>query len=170
MKQSQTSPHHPLHAQRIEDYAMIGDCETAALVGRNGSIDWLCWPSFSANACFAALLGTKDHGYWKIAPTGKIKATSRRYLPDSLVVETTFTTDSGVVHLLDFMPPRGLNSDVVRIVRCVHGKSRCAWTFPSASTTAALSPGSPARRTACAPLPAPTWYSYARLCTSRAKT
>ena len=101
---------------------MIGDCETAALVGHNGSIDWLCWPSFSANACFAALLGTKDHGYWKIAPTGKIKATKRRYLPNSLVVETTFTTDSGVVALLDFMPPRGENSDVVRILRCLSGK------------------------------------------------
>ena len=122
MKRSQVSPNHPLHAQRIEDYAMIGDCETAALVGRNGSIDWLCWPSFSANACFAALLGTEDHGYWKIAPSGKIQSTSRRYLPDSLVVETTFTTDSGTVLLLDFMPPRGENSDVVRILRCVHGK------------------------------------------------
>ena len=122
LKRSPDSTQLPLHAQRIEDYAMIGDCETAALVGRNGSIDWLCWPTFSANACFAALLGTKDHGYWKISPTGKIKANSRRYLPDSLVVETTFTTESGTVCLLDFMPPRGENSDVVRIVRCLHGK------------------------------------------------
>jgi GH15 family glucan-1,4-alpha-glucosidase len=112
----------PLHAQRIEDYALIGDRETAALVGRNGSIDWLCWPNFSSNACFAALLGTADHGYWKIAPEGKVLSTSRRYLPDSLVVETTFVTASGEVTLLDFMPPRGENSDVVRILRCTRGK------------------------------------------------
>ena len=122
LKRSKTVPDSTLHALRIEDYAMIGDCETAALVGRNGSIDWLCWPNFSANACFAALLGTREHGYWKIAPTGKIESTTRRYLPDSLVVETTFTTDSGVVCLLDFMPPRGENSDVVRIARCLQGK------------------------------------------------
>ncbi len=112
----------PLHAQRIEDYALIGDCETAALVGRNGSIDWLCWPNFSSPACFAALLGTADHGYWKIAPTGPIKSTTRRYLPGTMVVETTFETSTGTVCLLDFMPPRGNNSDVVRILRCLGGK------------------------------------------------
>ena len=112
----------PLHAQRIEDYALIGDCETAALVGRNGSIDWLCWPSFSSNACFAALLGTADHGFWSIAPTGKLKSTARRYLPDSMIVETTFETSSGTAVLVDFMPPRGKFSDLVRIVRCTRGK------------------------------------------------
>jgi GH15 family glucan-1,4-alpha-glucosidase len=95
--------------------------ETAALVGRNGSIDWLCWPSFSSGACFAALLGTADHGYWKIAPAQEIKSTSRRYLPDSLVIETAFETSEGAVTLLDFMPPRGDNSDIVRILRCTRG-------------------------------------------------
>jgi GH15 family glucan-1,4-alpha-glucosidase len=109
------------HAQGIGDYALIGDMETAALVGRNGSIDWLCWPSFSSGACLAALLGTADHGYWKIAPVGEITSTSRRYLPDSLVIETTFETAGGAVTLLDFMPPRGENSDIVRIVRAVRG-------------------------------------------------
>jgi GH15 family glucan-1,4-alpha-glucosidase len=112
----------PLHGQRIEDYALIGDRETAALVARNGSIDWLCWPNFSSGACFAALLGTADHGYWKIAPIKEVKRTSRRYLDESLVVETTFETASGTVVMLDFMPPRGENSDVVRIVRCTKGK------------------------------------------------
>ena len=112
----------PLLGQRIEDYAMIGDCETAALVGKNGSIDWLCWPSFSSSACFAALLGTEDHGFWKIAPTGKVKSTHRRYLPDTMIVETTFETATGTAVLVDFMPPRGNYSDVVRIVRCTRGR------------------------------------------------
>jgi GH15 family glucan-1,4-alpha-glucosidase len=109
------------HAQRIEDYALIGDMETAALVGRNGSIDWLCWPSFSSGACLAALLGTAEHGYWKIAPAQEVVSASRRYLPDSLVIETTFETAEGAVALLDFMPPRGENSDIVRIVRGIRG-------------------------------------------------
>jgi GH15 family glucan-1,4-alpha-glucosidase len=112
----------PLIGQRIGDYAMIGDCETAALVGLNGSIDWLCWPNFSSNACFAGLLGTADHGFWKIAPQGKVKKTSRRYLSDTMIVETTFETSSGVVVQVDFMPPRGKNSDIVRVVRCTKGK------------------------------------------------
>jgi len=112
----------PLHGQRIEDYALIGDRETAALVGRNGSIDWLCWPSFSSSACFAALLGTVDHGYWKIAPAREVKSTQRRYLPETLVLETIFETATGTVALLDFMPPRGEHSDVVRILRCTRGK------------------------------------------------
>src|ERR1700761_3551033 len=112
----------PLHGQRIEEYALIGDRETAALVARNGSIDWLCWPNFSSNACFTALLGTADHGYWKISPVKQVKKTTRRYLDESLVLETTFETAGGTVILLDFMPPRGTNSDVVRILRCTRGK------------------------------------------------
>ena len=115
-------PQVPLHAGRIEDYAMIGDCETAALVGLNGSIDWLCWPDFSSSACFSALLGTADHGFWQLLPTGKIKATTRRYLPDSMIVETTFRTATGTAVLVDFMPPRGKYSDIVRIIRCTQGK------------------------------------------------
>jgi GH15 family glucan-1,4-alpha-glucosidase len=112
----------PLHGQRIEDYALIGDCETAALVARNGSIDWLCWPNFASNACFAALLGTADHGFWRIAPVAKATRVDRRYLPETMVVETTFVTSSGTAVLVDFMPPRGKHSDVVRIVRCTAGK------------------------------------------------
>jgi GH15 family glucan-1,4-alpha-glucosidase len=112
----------PLHAAKIEDYALIGDCETAALVSRAGSIDWLCWPSFSSAACFAALLGTADHGFWKIAPLQRLQSNTRRYLGDTLIVETTFTTSSGSAVVVDFMPPRGKNSDVIRIVRGVSGK------------------------------------------------
>ncbi len=110
------------HAQKIEDYALIGDTETAALVGRNGSIDWLCWPTFSSPACFSALLGTSDHGYWKIAPLQPTQQLTRRYIPDTMILETTYTTSTGEVILIDFMPPRGNNSDVVRIVRGIRGK------------------------------------------------
>ncbi|WP_433965839.1 trehalase-like domain-containing protein [Tunturiibacter gelidiferens] len=89
------SLHGALHGSRIEDYAMIGDCETAALVSKEGSIDWLCWPTFSGAACFAALLGTRDHGFWQIAPKGKVKATRREYEGHTLIVETTFETREG---------------------------------------------------------------------------
>jgi GH15 family glucan-1,4-alpha-glucosidase len=109
---------------RIEDYGLIGDCETAALVGRNGSIDWLCWPAFDSDACFAALLGTEKHGRWLIAPAGEITSTSRRYRDDTLILETRFETADGAVDLIDFMPPRGNASDVVRLVRGVRGRVR----------------------------------------------
>ena len=82
---------------RIEDYGLIGDCETAALVGRNGSIDWLCWPAFDSDACFAALLGTEKHGRWLIAPAAEITGTSRRYRDNTLILETRFETAEGVV-------------------------------------------------------------------------
>ena len=114
----------PLHGRRIEDYAMIGDCETAALVALNGSIDWLCWPTFSSGACFAALLGTADHGFWQIAPEDKVVTATRRYLPNTMVVETTFETSSGTVVLTDFMPRRGEYANLIRIVRCTGGKVR----------------------------------------------
>jgi GH15 family glucan-1,4-alpha-glucosidase len=97
---------------RIEDYAMIGDCESAALVGRDGSIDWLCWPRFDSPACFAALLGDAQHGRWKIGC--EARTTKRRYRPDTLILETDFETDTGAVTLVDFMPLRGTQSDLVR--------------------------------------------------------
>jgi GH15 family glucan-1,4-alpha-glucosidase len=100
---------------RIEDYALIGDCQTAALVGRDGSIDWLCWPRFDSAACFAALLGTPEHGRWKIAPSGVSKVT-RSYRSDTLILETEFETAEGAVTLIDFMPVREWESDLVRIV------------------------------------------------------
>jgi len=112
----------PLHGARIEDYAVIGDCETAALVSLDGSIDWLCWPTFSSGACFAALLGTAENGFWRIRPLEKIVSRRRRYQPGTMIVETTFVTKEGEVCLTDFMPPRGEHSDVVRMVRGVRGK------------------------------------------------
>src|SRR6185437_16754984 len=100
---------------RIEDYALIGDCETAALVGRDGSLDWLCWPCFDSDACFAALLGDERNGHWRIAPADKIERSTRGYRGDSLILETRFETADGAVTLIDFMPPRGTASDIIRL-------------------------------------------------------
>jgi GH15 family glucan-1,4-alpha-glucosidase len=105
---------------RIEDYALIGDCETAALIDRMGSIDWLCWPRFDSPSCFAALLGGPEHGRWKIGPAGAAQS-CRRYRPDTLILETEFTTGSGACRLTDLMPLRDGNSDIVRIVTGLHG-------------------------------------------------
>jgi GH15 family glucan-1,4-alpha-glucosidase len=107
---------------KIEDYGLIGDSETAALVCRDGSIDWLCWPAFDSDAMFAALLGTPRNGRWLIAPAEEINRSSRRYWDNTLILETRFETASGVVAVIDFMPPRGAASDIVRLVRGVAGK------------------------------------------------
>ena len=101
---------------RIEDYALIGDCQTGALVGLNGSVDWLCWPRFDSPACFAALLGSNAHGHWQIAPADPEFRVRRRYLPDTLVLETEIETNEGVLALIDFMPVVERGSDLVRIV------------------------------------------------------
>src|SRR5689334_14315857 len=108
-------------SSRIEDYALIGDCETAALVGRDGSIDWLCWPAFDSDACFAGLLGERRHGRWLIEPREEVTTASRRYRGETLILETRFETADGAVELIDFMPPRGKASDIVRLVRGVRG-------------------------------------------------
>ena len=100
----------------IEDYALIGDCETAALVCRNGSIDWLCWPRFDSGACFAALLGTPDNGRWQIAPLAEDARVTRRYQPNTLILETTFATSEGEAELIDFMPLREQASHIVRLM------------------------------------------------------
>ncbi len=109
-------------ALRIEDYALIGDCGTAALVGKNGSIDWLCWPRFDSDACFAALLGDEKHGRWLIAPKAEVRKTTRRYRGETLILETLMETEEGAVTLIDFMPPRANVSDLVRMVRGERGK------------------------------------------------
>src|SRR5688572_488308 len=107
---------------RIENYAMIGDCETAALVGNDGSIDWLCFPRFDSPACFAALLGRPEHGRWKLAPAGEVHAVQRRYRDGTLVLETDFETPSGEVRLIECMPPRTAAADLVRIVEGRRGR------------------------------------------------
>ncbi len=109
---------------KIEDYALIGDCETAALVSRNGSIDWLCWPDFSSEACFAALLGTEENGYWKISPAEGEWTTKRHYRAHTLILETTFEHAAGSFRLIDFMPVRQTHSRIVRIVEGIRGNLR----------------------------------------------
>jgi len=118
------SAQRPFTTNRIEDYALIGDTETAALVSRDGSIDWLCWPRFDSGACFAALLGTSEHGCWQIIPAAGAGRVTRRYRGHSLILETRFETEDGVVTVTDFMPPRGDNSDLVRLVRSDRGTVR----------------------------------------------
>jgi len=106
----------------IEDYALIGDTHTAALVSRAGSIDWLCLPRFDSPACFAALLGDERHGRWLLAPAGQAREVRRRYIGDTLVLETEHRTDDGVVRVLDCMPPRQQDPDVTRVVEGVRGR------------------------------------------------
>ncbi len=106
----------------IEDYALVGDLQSAALVSRDGSIDWLCLPRFDSEACFAALLGDERYGYWQIAPAGDFTRIRRRYRPGTLVLETEFTTASGVVRLVDCMPPRAGDPVLIRLVEGVAGR------------------------------------------------
>jgi GH15 family glucan-1,4-alpha-glucosidase len=108
---------------RIEDYALIGDCRSAALVSRDGSIDWLCWPRFDSEACFAALLGNREHGRWLVAPRDKARIT-RQYRPNTLILETCFETTEGAAVLVDFMPFHGEHSEIVRLVHGTRGKVR----------------------------------------------
>ena len=110
-------------AARIEDYAMIGDCRTAALVGRDGSIDWFCCPRFDSEACFAALLGNREHGRWSIAPRAEARIT-RRYRPQTLILETQFETDDGTAMVIDFMPLGARHPTLIRLVAGVSGRVR----------------------------------------------
>lgn len=107
---------------RIEDYALIGDCETAALVGRDGSIDWLCWPYFGSTACFARLLGSEENGFWGLAPSDKIVHSTRHYQGHSLVLETIHETEHGAVQIVDFMTPGATHSTIIRTVKGVSGE------------------------------------------------
>jgi GH15 family glucan-1,4-alpha-glucosidase len=106
---------------KIEDYAFLSDTQTAALVGRNGSVDWLCFPRFDSGSCFAALIGEPKNGRWLIAPADHPATVTRKYRGDTLILETTFETKDGAVRLIDFMPPRGTNPDIVRIIEGIRG-------------------------------------------------
>src|ERR1700736_6320917 len=109
-------------ATKIEDYAFLSDTQTSALVSRDGCVDWLCFPRFDSGACFASLLGNRENGHWRFFPREKIEKLRRRYRGDSLILETEIETASGVVRLIDFMPPRGKNPDIIRIVEGLRGE------------------------------------------------
>jgi GH15 family glucan-1,4-alpha-glucosidase len=109
-------------SQRIEDYGLVGDTHTAALIGRDGSVDWLCLPRFDSGACFAALLGDERHGRWLLAPAGGVRRISRRYRSGTLVLETDFETEEGTVRVVDCMPPRQKHPNLVRIVQGLAGR------------------------------------------------
>src|SRR5262249_14907555 len=106
----------------LEDYGLVGDLQTAALVSRSGSIDWLCFPRFDSGACFAALLGDERNGHWSLRPAGDFRPAGRRYREDTLILETEFETADGIARLIDFMPPRDATPDLVRIVEGVKGR------------------------------------------------
>ena len=107
---------------KIEDYAFLSDTQTGALVSRDGCVDWLCLPRFDSPACFASLLGDKKNGHWRFFPEEKVEKTRRRYRDETLILETEIETKSGAVRLIDFMPPRGENPDIIRIVEGLSGK------------------------------------------------
>jgi GH15 family glucan-1,4-alpha-glucosidase len=107
---------------KIEDYAFLSDTQTGALVSRDGCVDWLCLPRFDSPACFASLLGEKKNGHWRFFPEDKIEKTRRRYRGETLILETEIETKNGAVRLIDFMPPRGENPDIIRIVEGLRGK------------------------------------------------
>src|SRR5947207_11436972 len=107
---------------KIEDYGFLSDTQTGALVSRDGCVDWLCFPRFDSGACFASLLGTRDNGHWRFWPKKEIDRTSRRYRGDALILETEIETKEGAVRLIDFMPPRGENPDLIRIVEGIRGQ------------------------------------------------
>src|SRR6478672_9137264 len=111
-------------ARRIEDYALLGDLQTAALISRLGSIDWCCFPRFDSGACFAALLGGPEHGRWLLAPATELRSATRRYRHDTLILESVFETDEGSVRAIEFMPPRGKAPDIVRILEGLDGEVR----------------------------------------------
>src|SRR5437016_7709189 len=107
---------------KIEDYAFLSDTQTGALVSRDGCVDWLCFPRFDSPACFASLLGTTENGHWRFFPEEKVERTRRRYRGDTLILETEIETKEGAVRLIDFMPPRGENPDIIRIVEGLRGE------------------------------------------------
>ena len=119
-RESADRPERQEHASAIEDYAIVGDCHTAALIARDGSIDWLCWPRFDSPACFAALVGSPRNGRWRIAPAAPVLRTERRYRPGTMILETVFHTAAGIVAVTDFMAWG--NGALIRIVEGRQGR------------------------------------------------
>src|SRR5881398_1731537 len=109
---------------KIEDYGFLSDTQTSALVSREGCVDWLCFPRFDSPACFASLVGENKNGHWLFTPAEKIDKLKRRYRENTLIIETEIETKSGAVRLIDFMPPRGENPDIIRIIEGLRGQVR----------------------------------------------
>src|ERR1700741_3291045 len=107
---------------KIEDYGFLSDPQTGALVSRDGCVDWLCFPRFDSGACFASLLGKSENGHWRFFPREKVEKLQRRYRGDTLILETDIETANGAVRLIDFMPPRGENPDIIRIIEGLRGE------------------------------------------------
>lgn len=141
---------------RIEDYALIGDCHTAALVARSGSIDWLCFPRFDSGACFAALLGSEEHGHWSINPAEEIRDIRRGYRNGTLVLQTDYETAGGAASVIDCMPPRSKEADLVRIVVGTLGQFACVCSSLFAATTGRSCHGRAVPRTVFVFWPGPT--------------
>src|SRR5262249_36609839 len=115
-------PHDLSMPAAIEDYGLIGDATTVALISRQGSIDWLCLPRIDSDACFAKLLGTDEHGYWTVGPATAVRGIERHYRRDTLILEREITTDGGRARLIDFMPPGETQHDIIRIVEGIEGE------------------------------------------------
>jgi GH15 family glucan-1,4-alpha-glucosidase len=130
-------------ASKIEDYGLIGNMETAAIVSRSGAIDWLCAPYFDSDACFSALLGYEEHGRWSLSPTVAVRENRQRYRDDTMILETDFICEGGAVRVTDFMPLRGGRCDLVRIE-----KSRWRCSSGCASGSATICRGSRSRSAA----------------------
>ena len=126
---------------KIEDYAFLSDTQTAALVSRDGCVDWLCLPRFDSPACFASLLGDTKNDHWRFFRDEEVVETRRGYRGYSLILETEIETKSGAVRLIDFMPPRGDNPDIVRIVEGCAAKCRCKWSSSSGLIMGKSRPG-----------------------------
>src|SRR5262245_34703571 len=109
-------------ASKIEDYGLIGNTQTAALISAEGSVDWLCAPRFDSDACFAALIGYDEHGHWAVRPTVAVRERRQRYRGDTLILETDVVCDGGAVRLTEFMPPSQERCDVIRIIEGLDGE------------------------------------------------
>ena len=148
----------------IDDYALIGDGRSAALVGRDGSIDWLCMPCFDSPACFAALLGGPEHGRWQIAPEAIVERTQRRYRGHTLILETDFETDAGAIQVVDCMPLSNARRDIVRSVECLRGEVALRMELVIRFDYGHVVPGCARRTASCMQPQGPIRWSSMRAC------
>lgn len=149
-------------ADKIENYGLIGNMQTAALVSRSGSIDWLCAPHFDSDACFTSIVGYDEHGRWSIRPGAAVRETRQRYRGDTMILETEFTCDGGVVRITDAMPVNAGPCDVIRIIEGVEGELPVEISSTFASATVPMHRRSAPKETACISWPGRTRWWFAR--------